>query len=68
MRLIFAIWIEIYQFMNDDFPAEWFPISNTTIFFLGASNLSANWLAICMRPEIGKKISFSTVDTEEYQL
>ena len=39
-----------YQLMNEDFPAEWFPISMMVIFFLGASSFSPRVSAIDIRP------------------
>ena len=39
-----------YQLMNDDFPAEWFPMSMMVIFFLGASSFSPRVSAIEISP------------------
>ena len=36
--------------MKDDFPAEWFPINRTVIFFLGANRFSPTSWAMRMRP------------------
>ena len=43
-------WGRPYQLMNEDFPAEWFPISMMVIFFLGASSFSPRVSAIDIRP------------------
>lgn len=43
-----------YQFINELFPAEWFPSSKIVIFFLGASKFNPSPLAIVIRPKYYK--------------
>jgi hypothetical protein len=38
--------------MNELFPAEWFPINMTVIFFLGGSRVTPTDWATVMRPEV----------------
>lgn len=45
----------IYQLMKELFPAEWLPISNTVIFFLGGSNFTPTDSAIEINPEENKE-------------
>ena len=42
-----------YQLMNEDFPAEWFPMSMMLIFFLGAKREKSRLLAISHSPLSG---------------
>lgn len=41
----------IYQLMKELFPAEWFPISITVIFFLGANSFKPRDSATVINPE-----------------
>ena len=41
----------IHQLMKELFPAEWFPISITVIFFLGASSFTPTDAATVISPE-----------------
>ena len=43
-------YLDIYQLIKELFPAEWFPISITVIFFLGASRDIPTVSAIYTRP------------------
>ena len=37
---------QLYQLMNEDFPAEWFPINMIVIFLRGANNLKPRFWAM----------------------
>ena len=44
-----------YQLINELFPAEWFPINMTVIFFLGGSRVTPTDWATVIRPGIQER-------------
>ena len=44
--------IVTYQLIKEDFPAEWFPISNTVILFRGVNKARSTLLAIETKPAV----------------
>jgi len=60
--LAFALFYEccgekkkVYQLINELFPAEWFPINITVIFFLGGSRVTPTDWATVISPGVQKR-------------